>query len=99
VSKTYDGATELSRVTGMPRAEILSLWEEVKVNMAKLNACPRHRFTPVPVKLGDKFTCTVCGGVTGPTDLGNYIKGYRAHGGDADDIWPGWSTRLNKEVV
>ena len=91
--KTYDGAAEFSRITGRSREEILSIWEEVKANKARLDACPRHRFTPVPVRLGDRFTCTACGGVVNLADLGNYVKGYRAAGGDPNDIWPGWDRR------
>jgi hypothetical protein len=97
--KTYDGVAELSRVTGLPRADILSIWAEAKANVAKLDTCPRHRFTSTPVKLGDKFICLACGGTVGLTDLGNYIRGYRAHGGDADDIWPGWATRHDKKEM
>lgn len=72
------------------REAALSLWEQVKANNAALNACKRHRFEAIPVKLGDKQTCLECTGRISLMDLGQYISGYEAHGGSADDIWPGF---------
>ena len=86
----YDGATELSRISGIPRGEVLPLWEQVKANRAKLDACPRHRFDSRPVKMGQKVVCLECGGETGLVDIGYYLKGYRAAGGNPDDVWPGF---------
>jgi hypothetical protein len=88
-----DGAAEFSRMTGVPRAEILSMWDQVKINIAKLDACPRHRFEPVPVRMGDKVRCDNCGGQISLVDLSHYVKGYRAAGGDVNDVWPGYDTR------
>lgn len=31
------------------------------------------------------------------TDIGQYIDGYEAHGGNADDIWPGY--RATKRTI
>jgi hypothetical protein len=70
------------------------IWEEVKANRAKLDACPRHRFTGgdtiLGLRIGQKMTCTVCGGQMELTDVGQYIRGYEAAGKPADDIWPGF---------
>ena len=86
-----DGAQVLSDMSGISRAEVLSIWEQVKANRAKLDGCARHRFEGVrQVKLGSKHVCLVCGGEMGLTSIGDYIKGYEAHGGSVDDIWPGY---------
>jgi hypothetical protein len=76
------------------RGEALSLWEQVKANNAALNACKRHRFEARPVKLGEKQTCLECGGKIQLTDLGQYIAGYVAAGGNVDDIWPGYNGKM-----
>lgn len=71
-----------------------ALWEQVKANSAKLNACPRHRFPAGPVRLGQKHTCLDCGGAIDGVALLNYIAGYEAAGGDAADIYPGFRAEL-----
>lgn len=73
--------------------DALSPWEQVKANRAKLKACKRHRFEPKSVKLGEKQTCLECGGQISLTDMGQYIAGYVAGGGSADDIWPGYNDK------
>jgi hypothetical protein len=73
------------------KADVLSLWEQVKANNRALEACERHLFAGGPVvKLGDKYPCLACGGSMRLTDIGPYIQGYEAAGGSADDIWPGY---------
>ena len=92
-----DGVSALANVSGLSRESVLSIWEQVKANAARLDACPRHRFEPVGgVKLGEKLTCTTCGGTMGLVDIGNYIKGYVAAGKSADDVWPGFNDRRRK---
>lgn len=81
----------MSRISGIPRTEVLSLWEQVKENHRKLNACPRHRFEGKEVRIGQKMTCLECGGEMDLSRIGQYIDGYRAAGGDSDDVWPGYS--------
>ncbi|WP_448043834.1 hypothetical protein [Bradyrhizobium liaoningense] len=68
-----------------------ALWEQVKANSARIRGCKRHRFEAKPVKLGQKQTCLECGGQISLTDMGNYIAGFVAAGGDANAIWPGWT--------
>lgn len=52
----------LSRVSGIPKPEMLAIWEQVKANHAKLEACVGpHDF----ISLIDKpryYICTKCGG-------------------------------------
>jgi hypothetical protein len=76
--------------TATDRVDFKGLWAEVKANRAKLDGCARHRFEAKPVKLGEKQICLMCGGTISLTDMGNYIRGYEAAGGSADDIWPGY---------
>lgn len=85
-----DGAAVLSRVSGLSRDDVLQIWEEVKANKARLDACPRHRFPGGSVKIGQKVICQACGGGMSLTDAGSYVRGYEAKGGSADDIWHGW---------
>lgn len=70
------------------------LWEEVKENYRKLDSCERHKFNPddyIKGKLGQKMTCTKCGGVMNIVpDITSYINGYEASGRSADDIWKGF---------
>lgn len=69
------------------------LWEDIKANTAKLNACPRHAFGSV---VGDrtlgvrsrhnKRTCQNCGGTMEDSAIVTYTRGYKAAGGNPDDI-------------
>jgi hypothetical protein len=94
MEKRYDGAEVLGKVSGLGRAEVMSIWEQVKANSAKLQACKLHRFEAQQVKLGQKMNCLNCGGMISLTDIGYYIRGYEAHGGNADDIWLGYHATL-----
>jgi hypothetical protein len=83
-----DGVDQLSNMSGLSRDGIKNIWKEVQANHAKLASCPRHRFEGGSVKIGQKVTCLNCGGMTGLVHVGDYIDGYRAAGGDVNDIWP-----------
>lgn len=70
-------------------AEILA---QARANQRKLRTCQRHTF---PAKgdnyrFGDYLMCLNCGGEMSLLDVGNYIRGYVAHGGPATDILPDW---------
>ena len=67
-----------------------SLWAEVQANRRALDACPLHKFTETEVRLGQKLRCEACGGTMSLTDIGNYIRGYKAAGKPASDIWPAY---------
>lgn len=90
---TIDGAEAMSNISGLPRAEVLSIWEQVKANHAKLRNCKRHRFPEGDVKIGQKMVCLECGGEMDLTRIGEYIRGYQAAGGKADDVWPGYERK------
>lgn len=85
--KTVDGTEVLSRVSGLSKDAIRGIWDDVKANSARLQACARHRFDG-GFQIGQKKVCLVCGGGMGLTDIGNYIRGYEAAGGNANDVWP-----------
>jgi len=89
-----DGAELLSRISGTSRGDVLTIWDKVKENHRKLNACVKHRFPGGRIaKIGDKVTCLECGGQMGLVNICEYIAGYVAHGGSADDIWPGFNKK------
>lgn len=76
------------------KEELHKIWEEVKENLRRLRPCPRHHFKAQrdEIKLGKKEVCVNCKGEMSLTDIGVYIRGYEAHGGSADDIWPNYYT-------
>jgi len=72
------------------RVDVPTMLAEIRANHAKLDACDTHRFAPDSCKFGQKMTCLKCGGTMQATDVGHYIRGYEAHGGSANDIWPNY---------
>lgn len=83
--RTYDGLAVMSEVSGLSRATMAEIWDEVKANQAKLSACPVHVFSPA-VAGSRKRICSACGGWVSVTDAGWYERGFRAgstgsHGG------------------
>ena len=84
-----EAAKLLSKVSGVGVGELKALWQDAKDNVDRLHGCARHRFDAV--QPGKRVTCLECGGVMSLSDIGNYIRGYVAAGGAADDIWPGWT--------
>ncbi|MDO9252612.1 MAG: hypothetical protein Q7U48_13815 [Hydrogenophaga sp.] len=59
-----DNVDTISRVTGMPRQELLSLWDEVQRNHTRLRTCQRHDFGPLTpgAKPSTRYECRNCGG-------------------------------------
>ena len=71
-----DSLDTISNLTGIPRNEMLSIWEMVKANQAKLNACPRHDLHAVELgKVGTKYECRCCGGQSDASSVHWYEKG------------------------
>lgn len=71
----------------MTPEEIRAAWDSAKATTKAKRACPRHRFdVPENRKFGQRFTCHSCGVEMKLTEIGTYIQGYEAHGGNADDI-------------
>lgn len=64
----------------------------LKCELARLDGCARHRFElgDPPYRFGAKFTCTVCGGEMDAVQAFRYCQGYKAAGGDPNDVIPGY---------
>lgn len=64
-----------------------SLLIEIRQNKSKLNGCKRHKFDlNIPFQVGQKYECKNCGGrESGPAIL-VYCQGYKAAGGNPNDI-------------
>lgn len=77
----------------MDKSEAFELLEQIKANRLKLNSCARHDFGNV---IGDRSgglsprqnmrICQNCGGSMEDRDVILYAKGYKAAGGNPDDI-------------
>ncbi|MGG5810966.1 hypothetical protein [Falsiroseomonas sp. CW058] len=65
---------------------------EIQARVARERACPKHRFEigAGPYAMGVKYQCAHCGAQKRLMDIGDYIAGYRAAGGDPNDICPDW---------
>jgi hypothetical protein len=60
--------------------------------LARLNACPKHYFSPQEkYEIGEPLTCVHCKGRMPLPMLGVYIRGFQAAGGDPTEICPDWS--------
>lgn len=70
-------------IRGLPRAELLRIWEDVQANHKRLEACAGpHDFQPVidpKLKLPRDYTCALCNGRISATDHFWYARGI-AHG-------------------
>jgi len=68
-----------------------NILEEVRANIKIKNSCKLHNITPPEeLKLGHVFTCNNCGAKIRTNEIGSYIRGYQAAGGDCNDIYEGW---------
>jgi hypothetical protein len=69
------------------------LFKEVKANQKKLDECPKHLFNlnlPQPYTIGQKLVCQNCGGQLDAVKAFYYTKGYKAAGGNPNDIIQGF---------
>ncbi|MDE0921493.1 hypothetical protein [Aurantimonas coralicida] len=70
------------------------IWQDVKANRRRRDGCKRHRFDQQQQRrFGERATCINCGSQMRLTDVAQYIAGYEAAGGNADEIWPNWRGR------
>jgi hypothetical protein len=65
---------------------------EIKANRAKLDGCAKHRFDigNPPYRFGTKLTCQNCGGVLDAVHAFSYTQGFKAAGGNPNDVIPGF---------
>jgi hypothetical protein len=73
------------------------IWEQAKSNIAQLKGCSVHRFRGGAPAIGKKMVCFNCKGEIGLPEIGTYIAGYIAAGGDAADVWPEYAHGLKIE--
>jgi hypothetical protein len=71
-------------------------------NQHLLAECPKHRFdilgdefiysdgVPVGIAPGSRFFCSVCNGKMPALEASRYAQGYKAAGGDPNEIIPGY---------
>ena len=79
------GLAGLSRATGIERETIVSIWEEVRANSARLESCARHAFPdPEPGRLAGRYTCANCQGWADGSAVFWYRRGL-AHGAAAPE--------------
>lgn len=79
----------------MNNEEARSLMRDIRENAEKIRKCSQHVFGDVlggPDNEGSVYnynarrTCMECGGTMKETEIVNYARGYKAAGGDPDDI-------------
>lgn len=68
-----------------PATDFAKLWEDIKANHAKLDACSGHRFGP-PGSILRTRTCLKCGGTMDTAGISWYIQGWVHRGGDPKDV-------------
>lgn len=72
MEKRYDGAEALSAASGLPKTQVLELWEQVKQNKQRLDGCEGpHRFE----RDGREFRCGRCGGTVSAVAYAWYLAG------------------------
>lgn len=68
--------------------------EATRENHATRDSCQLHKFNPAEYKHGKSPVCLNCGAWVSAQRVYGYIEGYAAHGGDVNDIWPGYNGSL-----
>jgi hypothetical protein len=92
MTKPTDITKALARLSGLSSEQVAVIWAHVRENRCKEQSCIGHRFDAPTgaIRIGAKFTCTVCGCELSLPDIAQYRYGYMAAGGDGDDVWPGF---------
>lgn len=79
--------TEIFRVKPTSNKD-LTLLREIQANRITLDNCPQHKFEVL--NYGEKNTCIVCNGKLSVTEIGQYVQGFAAAGGNPCDILNDW---------
>ena len=82
----------------MTDAGMKERWAAAQENVAQLDACPRHRFVLTDEQIaqgsgalfGKKLVCERCEGRMDLLHINQYIRGYKAAGGNPNDVMAGW---------
>lgn len=69
----------------------------IQENQRKLDCCPRHLFDnwPKGLTIGVRFVCSACNGNLDAINAYQYTLGYKAAGGNPEDIMPGWHKQFD----
>lgn len=68
----------LSKVSGLPKAEVDAIWEGVKANQQRLERCDHpHEFVLDEGKVVRNATCRKCGGTTSASCARWYMDGMK----------------------
>lgn len=64
----------------------------IRDRLNRADACPKHRYEvgPGPYAMGTKYRCVHCGDERRMHEIGQYVRGYKAAGGDPRDVCPEW---------
>lgn len=65
---------------------------EIKERVRREQNCPRHLYKigPGPYGLGTYYICAHCGSRRRMFEIGQYLRGYVAAGGNPKDVCPDW---------
>jgi hypothetical protein len=75
-----------------------ALLANIRANRDRVEGCKRHRIIwPAIRRFGMKLDCAACGGKLSLSEVGAYVRGYMAAGGNPDDVAPWWNQPLTKE--
>ena len=74
----------------MNKEQAASLWAQVQENQRKLRSCKGHKFGDVlgstTIPTNPSFECKMCGGYMKAHDIYIYALGYKAGGGNPDNV-------------
>lgn len=74
------------------KTEAAAILDAIKANRTKIDGCAKHLFPmgDPPYPFGMKLTCTNCGGTMDSIQAFRYTQGYKAAGGNPNDVIPGY---------
>lgn len=71
------------------RSELAETVADIHRNLSHLWTCDRHLFeSRAAIITGRRYPCMRCCGQMSLADIWTYIDGYKAAGGNPNDIWP-----------
>lgn len=81
------------------QAELKLKLAAIKANQDKLDKCQKHLLDKWPkgLTIGVRFTCANCKGSIDAINAYQYTLGYKAAGGNPEDIMPGWNNYFDPE--
>jgi hypothetical protein len=89
-----DAVEQLADLTGVSPEDVKRAWEAARQNFEQLEACSAHHFDSTePVKPGLTVRCKKCGGLMTMQQAAMYATGFRAAGGDPNEVWPAYAVK------